>query len=78
LVRAEFAAALFLLDANMPLPLTFILYFIQGFAVGSQKLLLNIRHEMKHRQDSPRSLGIALSVLGSVYVGICLLAGKSK
>ena len=49
-----------------------------GFAVGSQKLLLNIRHEMKHRHESPRSLGVALIVYGSVYVAICLLAGPSK
>lgn len=48
-----------------------------GFAVGSQKLFLNIRHEMKHRQESPKSLGVALSVFGTVYVAICLLAGPS-
>lgn len=49
-----------------------------GFAVGSQKLFLNIRHEMKDRTKSPQSLGVALSVFGSVYVAICLLAGPSK
>ena len=49
-----------------------------GFAVGSQKLFLNIRHEMKDRTKSPQSLGLALSVFGSVYVAICLLAGPSK
>lgn len=49
-----------------------------GFAVGSQKLFLNIRHEMKHRRKSPRSLGVALAIFGSVYVAICLLAGPSK
>lgn len=49
-----------------------------GFAVGSQKLFLNIRHEMKQRQESPRSLGVALTVFGAVYVAICILAGPSK
>jgi hypothetical protein len=48
-----------------------------GFAVGSQKLFLNIRHEMKHRQESPKSLGVALTVFGSVYVAICVLAGPN-
>lgn len=48
-----------------------------GFATGSQKLFLNIRHEMKHRQEAPKSLGLALSVFGFVYVGICLLAGPN-
>lgn len=52
--------------------------YFQGFAVASQKLLLNIRHEMKHRQESPHSLGIALSLFGTFYVAICLLAGKSR
>ena len=33
---------------------------------------------MRHRQESPLSLGIALSLFGSVYVAICLLAGKSR
>jgi len=49
-----------------------------GFAVGSQKLFLNIRHEMRHREESPKSLGVALTVFGSVYVAICLFAGPSK
>jgi len=46
-----------------------------GFAVGSQKLFLNIRHEMKNRNEGPKSLAIALSSYGSVYVAICVLAG---
>lgn len=47
-----------------------------GFAVGSQKLFLNIRHEMKDRNDAaPGSLGIALSIFGSAYVAVCVLAG---
>jgi amino acid permease len=46
-----------------------------GFAVGSQKLFLNIRHEFADRDDSPRSLGIALFSFGAVYLLVCLLAG---
>lgn len=49
-----------------------------GFAVGSQKLLLNIRHEFKHRQDTPTSLGIALTCFGSVYILVCLFAGTGE
>jgi hypothetical protein len=39
---------------------------------------LNIRNEMKHREEAPKSLGISLSLYGSIYVGICVLAGPSK
>jgi amino acid permease len=46
-----------------------------GFAVGSQKLLLNIRHEFANRNDSPKSLGIALGGFGTVYLLTCFLAG---
>mmetsp|Transcript_16459 Transcript_16459/g.27067 ORF Transcript_16459/g.27067 Transcript_16459/m.27067 type:complete len:485 (-) Transcript_16459:722-2176(-) len=47
-----------------------------GFAVGSQKLLLNIRHEMKDRkQAAPGSLSISLSLFGLAYVTVCILAG---
>jgi amino acid permease len=49
-----------------------------GFATGSNKLLLNIRNEMNRRDESPKSLGISLSIFGSVYVAICVLAGPSK
>lgn len=49
-----------------------------GFAVGSQKLLLNIRHEMKNRNESPKSLAIALLGFGSAYVFVSLMAGESK
>mmetsp|Transcript_5372 Transcript_5372/g.8234 ORF Transcript_5372/g.8234 Transcript_5372/m.8234 type:complete len:554 (+) Transcript_5372:89-1750(+) len=49
-----------------------------GFAVGSQKLLLNIRHEMKDRkQAAPGSLSISLSLFGLAYVTVCLLAGPN-
>lgn len=48
-----------------------------GFAVGSQKLFLNIRHEFADRNQSPKSLGIALISFGIVYVGVCILAGPN-
>ncbi|KAL7542732.1 hypothetical protein ACHAXR_012056 [Thalassiosira sp. AJA248-18] len=47
-----------------------------GFAVGSQKLLLNIRHEMVDRtKAAPGALSISLSLYGLAYVIVCLLAG---
>mmetsp|Transcript_16335 Transcript_16335/g.24540 ORF Transcript_16335/g.24540 Transcript_16335/m.24540 type:complete len:567 (-) Transcript_16335:244-1944(-) len=46
-----------------------------GFAVGSQKLFLNIRHEFKDRREAPRSLGIALTSFGAIYIIVCILAG---
>lgn len=47
-----------------------------AFAVGSQKLLLNIRHEMEDRkQAAPKSLSIALVVYGLTYTIVCVLAG---
>ena len=46
-----------------------------GFAVGSQKLFLNIRHEFKDRKKSPNSLAIALVAFGTVYLMVCVLAG---
>jgi hypothetical protein len=49
-----------------------------GFAVGSQKLLLNIRHEFKDRADTPHSLAIALSCFGTVYCLVCILAGTGE
>lgn len=48
-----------------------------GFAVGSQKLFLNIRHEFSDRNESPKSLGIALFSFGAVYVAVCILAGSN-
>jgi len=47
-----------------------------GFAVGSQKLFLNIRHEFKDRNESPKSLGISLGAFGGVYILVCVLAGS--
>lgn len=49
-----------------------------GFAVGSQKLFLNIRHELADRSQAPKSLAVSLSVFGCVYTGIILLAGSGK
>lgn len=49
-----------------------------GFAVGSQKLLLNIRHEMADpAKAAPQSLAIALVTYGFAYVLVCLLAGPT-
>ncbi|KAG7364292.1 transmembrane amino acid transporter [Nitzschia inconspicua] len=48
-----------------------------GFAVGSQKLFLNIRHEFADRTKAPSSLAVALSAFGSFYVFIVLAAGKN-
>eukprot|EP00980_Cylindrotheca_fusiformis_P026214 scaffold15514_cov129-Cylindrotheca_fusiformis.AAC.22 len=46
-----------------------------GFAVGSQKLFLNIRHEIADRGSSPKSLAISLCSFGTFYVAIVLWAG---
>lgn len=46
-----------------------------GFAVGSQKLFLNIRHEFQDRKEAPKSLAIALTAFGAVYVLVCVFAG---
>jgi hypothetical protein len=49
-----------------------------GFAVGSQKLFLNIRHELADRASAPKSLAISLTAFGTFYVAIVLCAGSSK
>ena len=49
-----------------------------GFAVGSQKLLLNIRSEMKSKQQAPKALAISLTAYVTLYAAICVLAGPSK
>ena len=49
-----------------------------GFAVGSQKLLLNIRHEMHPKQHAPFTLAISLTVFGSIYLLTCILGGGSS
>jgi len=48
-----------------------------GFAVGSQKLFLNIRHELRDRNSAPKSLGLSVTVFGASYVAVCLLAGPA-
>jgi len=46
-----------------------------GFAVGSQKLFLNIRHELRYRQEASKVLGGSLFTYGMAYVVVVLLAG---
>jgi len=46
-----------------------------GFAIGSQKLFLNIRHEMRHKQQAPTTLMYSLCTYGTAYVVTCVLAG---
>jgi len=47
-----------------------------GFAVGSQKLFLNIRHELQDRNKASKVLGGSLLTYGTAYVGVVLLAGS--
>jgi hypothetical protein len=49
-----------------------------GFATGSQKLLLNIRHKFANRVSAPKSLAISLTAFGTFDVVVTLLAGPSK
>ena len=46
-----------------------------GFAVGSQKLFLNIRHELRHREESSKVLAGSLTCYGLAYVIVIILAG---
>ena len=48
-----------------------------GFAVGPNKLVLNIRHEMRDRREAPKTVGVALAVYGTAYVVICICAGTN-
>mmetsp|Transcript_8903 Transcript_8903/g.20126 ORF Transcript_8903/g.20126 Transcript_8903/m.20126 type:complete len:468 (-) Transcript_8903:87-1490(-) len=48
-----------------------------GFAMGSQKLFLNIRHELKDRRQAPLTLAMSLALYTSVYVLIVFLAGDN-
>jgi amino acid permease len=48
-----------------------------GFAVGSQKLFLNIRHDLADRSDAPKTLGLSLSLFGLAYIGLCVGAGPN-
>ena len=47
-----------------------------GFAMGSQKLFLNIRHEMRHREEAPRTLLYSLGTYGTAYIVVVVLAGS--
>jgi len=48
------------------------------FAVGSQKLLLNIRHEMVDRaKAAPGALSVSLSIYGCAYIAVCFVAGDN-
>lgn len=49
-----------------------------AFAVGSQKLFLNIRHELKHREEASRTLAWSLTTYGTAYLVVIILAGPSK
>mmetsp|Transcript_10543 Transcript_10543/g.25166 ORF Transcript_10543/g.25166 Transcript_10543/m.25166 type:complete len:183 (+) Transcript_10543:314-862(+) len=46
-----------------------------GFAVGSQKLFLNIRHELRHREESSKVLAGSLTCYGLAYGIVIILAG---
>eukprot|EP00526_Cylindrotheca_closterium_P024324 CAMPEP_0113647292 /NCGR_PEP_ID=MMETSP0017_2-20120614/25024_1 /TAXON_ID=2856 /ORGANISM="Cylindrotheca closterium" /LENGTH=154 /DNA_ID=CAMNT_0000559321 /DNA_START=44 /DNA_END=504 /DNA_ORIENTATION=+ /assembly_acc=CAM_ASM_000147 len=46
-----------------------------AFAVGSQKLFLNIRHELKDRKQASETLGWSLTSYGATYLLVILLAG---
>ncbi len=48
-----------------------------GFAVGSQKLFLNIRNELQTKEDASKVLAGSLTTYGSAYVLVILLAGSS-
>lgn len=48
-----------------------------GFAVGSQKLFLNIRHELAAKQEASKVLAGSLTSYGVVYLVVILLAGSS-
>lgn len=48
-----------------------------GFATGSQKLFLNIRHELADRSTGPRVLGNSLVIFGVFYVGMVFAAGPN-
>ena len=48
-----------------------------GFSIGSQKLFLNVRHELTDRREAPKSLAISLSVFGTAYVLLVAAAGPN-
>lgn len=48
-----------------------------GFAVGSQKLFLNIRHELQHKHEASRVLAGSLTTYGVAYIFVIVMAGAS-
>jgi len=48
-----------------------------GFACGSQKLFLNIRHELADRSNGPSSLWRSIAIFGTGYVTICWASGSN-
>eukprot|EP00934_Nitzschia_sp_Nitz4_P003931 Nitzschia sp. Nitz4//scaffold6_size259037//246584//248324//NITZ4_001127-RA/size259037-augustus-gene-0.311-mRNA-1//1//CDS//3329557052//3921//frame0 len=46
-----------------------------GFAVGSQKLFLNIRHELQDKREASKVLAGGLTTYGCVYFLVIVLAG---
>jgi hypothetical protein len=48
-----------------------------AYAVGSQKLLLNVRNVMTVRQEASKSLIVAVSSYVMLYLMVCILAGSS-
>ena len=49
-----------------------------AFAVGSQKLFLNIRHELKDRKQASKTLAWSLTSYGATYLLVILFAGPRK
>jgi len=48
-----------------------------AFAVGSQKLFLNIRHELRDKSKAPIAIGSSLGFFGTFYVAVIALAGTN-
>jgi len=48
-----------------------------GFAVGSQKLFLNIRHELLDREEASQTLAWSLTTYGMAYLVVIILAGAN-
>jgi Transmembrane amino acid transporter protein len=46
-----------------------------GFAVGSQKLFLNIRYEMNNRHEAPKTLAYSLATFGFMYFTVTVRSG---
>jgi len=46
------------------------------FAVGSQKLFLNVRYELQDKGDAAPVLARSLSIFGLAYIAVVLLSGS--